>query len=63
MSHELRGAESLGMTRSGRVVLARLMESTDLVPALAELVGWEECSTKEQWCLLALPSLERGAMT
>ena len=30
-----------------RMVLARLMESTDLVPTYIRLVGWEERSTKE----------------
>lgn len=40
--------ESQGTTKVGAV------ESNDLVPTCAGLAGWEESSTRQQWCLPAL---------
>lgn len=60
---ELGGMESQGITKTGQRVLTRLVESIDLVPAYSGLVGWEESSIKERWCLLVLLSLQRVALT
>lgn len=39
------------------------MESTDVMSAYIGLAGWEENSTKEQWCLPALASRKGVAPT
>lgn len=51
---EFCGAGSQGITRMGEW----LIENTDLVPSCAGPAGWEERSTKEQWCLSELLSPE-----
>lgn len=45
------------------MMLARLIENTDLVPTYTRPDVWEESSTKKQkqWKLSVLPSLERVA--
>lgn len=52
--------ESQGITRARQTVLARLTESSDLVPDCC--VG-EGVSTKGQWHLPAFPSLDRAVLT
>lgn len=60
---ELGRVGSQRITNTRQRVLARLVESTDLVSAYSGLVGWEESSIKERWSLLVLLSLERVALT
>ena len=41
----------------------REVNSSGLATACAGLAGWGEGSTKKQWLLLPLPSLERTVLT
>lgn len=59
--NKLGGADSQGITRGGKMVLYKLIESTDLVPTCARAAGWQEISTKEKCCLPVLPYLGRVA--
>lgn len=59
-SSKLCGAGSQGITMVKLTVLARLMESTDLMSACSGPDGWEESLLREQWYLPAHSSLERA---
>ena len=54
MKKKLGGAESLGISKVGQTVLARLMESQIWHQLAGSLALWEEGLGKGQWPLLAL---------
>ena len=53
MAHKLSGVESLGISKMGQIVLARLMES-QIWHQLGSVVLWGEGLEKGQWPLLTL---------
>ena len=50
--HKLGGTESLGISRVGQTVLARLMESQVWHQPAGSVVLWGDSSEKGQWPLL-----------
>lgn len=60
---ELSGVRSEGIPKVGSMMLATIMESSDLAPTCAMPIGWEENPTKEQWQLPVLQASERVAPT